>query len=31
VHGEADTMRAFAARLPAGAIDQPVIGQAFDL
>jgi metallo-beta-lactamase family protein len=31
VHGEADTMRAFASRLPGGAIDQPAIGQTFDL
>jgi metallo-beta-lactamase family protein len=31
VHGEVATMRAFASRLPAGAIDMPAIGQAFDL
>ncbi len=31
VHGEIATMRAFAARLPAGAIDMPAPGQSFDL
>jgi metallo-beta-lactamase family protein len=31
VHGEMQTMRAFAARLPAGAIDLPAIGQVFEL
>jgi metallo-beta-lactamase family protein len=31
VHGEAATMRAFAARLPAGPVDMPLPGQVFDL
>ena len=31
VHGEVATMRAFAARLPPGAIDMPGPGQSFDL
>jgi metallo-beta-lactamase family protein len=31
VHGEAATMRAFAARLPSGPVEMPAPGQSFDL
>ena len=31
VHGELDTMRAFAARLPKGPVEMPAPGQQFDL